>query len=126
MASAFDTSFLATSWPGLVRGFGVSVSYSAGGAAAKTIDWVEDAGLDQRTDLDNDGQVRKATRSGWISTDATAGIASPADGDTVTLDGDVYVVDRVLEQVAGLARLQVQRSERRTAGPRGHVLSRNF
>ena len=86
---------------------GETVSYSAGGAAAKTITaFINRDPIGLEFYQDGDGEKKIAELE--ISTDATSGIASPAIGDTATFDSKTWVVNKVQkESIQAAATLTV-------------------
>jgi len=91
MASTFDTQFATSAAPELMASFGETVSYTAAGAEAKNITGIFSEDADAMAYQDDErGVLRVGVLK--IYTDTTLGIASPAEGDAVSIRGETWYV----------------------------------
>ena len=117
------TDILADDLTAIFSVSGEDVTYTPDGGEAKTIKAIvppfmrslEDVGDDQHEISDCEIMIR---------TDATAGIAAPAIGDSVTIAEVEWAVTEIISQMhqTGQARLRVERHERQYKGSPGHKI----
>lgn len=114
MPSSFDTEFAAGALPDLLAVHGEQVTYTTAAGSASTIYGRFHENVSETRD-DTDGReiVRSATIR--ISNDPTldtySGIAAPAVDDTVTVNGETWIVTNTGEPSGGQWTLELERIE---------------
>jgi len=93
-------------------------TYTPYGGEAQSITGVFTEELSETRD-GPDGPYDVRTGRLFISTDATSGIASPAKGDTWTLNGETWTVDEVELQAGSAAELTLILPTRRNVAAEG-------
>ncbi len=97
-------------------------TYTPAGGAAATI-YTLQIGVERRERAEvDDGNHDLAVRDQLIANDADTGVAAPAVGDTMTLDGKTWAVDEIAASTFATHRLVLTRQvRRRLAAPSGRL-----
>lgn len=104
--------------------FALTVTYTTLAGVSKSIKAVFRPHEELLSRPFDDGQWMDRTAMLYINTDATLGIASPAEGDQVTVDNAVWRVEGGAARSGGLHRLTIVRRTRREASPNDYRIER--
>lgn len=104
--------------------FAESVSYTPFGSSAKSINAVVEyeETVESSPQIDGRGRVKRARM--YISTDATDGVATPTNKDTVEINSADWNVVGSPESDAGMWVLSIERFESTEKGARDHRINR--
>ena len=97
--------------------FAQDVTYTPDGGTTKSI--VARLGVDiELVEEGQRGRISSRSMAIIISTDATAGIASPNMDDTVTINGEIWAIAKIFKSI-GIAELGLVRITELDKGVRG-------
>jgi len=106
--TVFDDVYGGRAWPVLAAQHGVSITYSVAGTDDVTVTALRAEETVEEYENPNGGRIRRRAKWIAISTDPDAdsgGVAAPSEEATVTINDEVWAVDRVEIQSGKCAEL---------------------